>query len=413
MAEEEGDARSRLQRDGQQWFFDWMIQEQGKVFHYQTDGRGRLPRSVRRHAMISKHVGQVARRLQRLAEEEEAAGHRYTALNRYFEAATQYGQAQHTIFENTPEKVYLHGSSIRCYDKVRELAPYRIEHVDVPWMGSTVSGNLHLLPSSEPAPLVFFIPGCDQTKEMYPSPLLNQAHQRGMHIFSFDGPGQGESNLRGLKLTVDNYEQAASAVIDQLANRPEINAEAIVVYGISFGSYWALRVAMHDQRIKAVAAPWASYCEKYHLFDEESPRYKQLFRYLTGISEEPGLDRFAAESSLRGRLGSIACPVLMATGEYDPRSPLDEVYELFDELTSPSELWVFADQFHQVSTTRPGAENGPLAYLDTHELALDWLQDRLAGRSLSSPGEVVYVEAQRGGPYSSQRRLTRNWFDPV
>jgi hypothetical protein len=35
--------RPHLKRDEQQWFFDWMVKETGKVFHFQGDGRGRLP----------------------------------------------------------------------------------------------------------------------------------------------------------------------------------------------------------------------------------------------------------------------------------------------------------------------------------------------------------------------------------
>ena len=57
----------RLKRDGQQWIFDWMIKETGKVFHFQPDGRGRLPRTVRSHDMIAKHVGLAARESEKLA----------------------------------------------------------------------------------------------------------------------------------------------------------------------------------------------------------------------------------------------------------------------------------------------------------------------------------------------------------
>ena len=74
-------------------------------------------------------------------------------------------------------------------------------------------------------PLVFYVPGCDQTKEAWPHPYYNQALQRGMHAFSFDGPGQGESNLRGIRLTADNYEEAASAAIDYLAQAPGSRSE--------------------------------------------------------------------------------------------------------------------------------------------------------------------------------------------
>src|SRR5438105_1901539 len=118
--------RPHLARDNQQWFLDWMIKETGKVQHFQGDGRGNLPRSVRSHAMISKHLGQNARRLENLAQAEAAAGHPETALNFFWRAAIAYAGAQHTVFENNDEKRFLYAGVRRCFDHVIELAPYNI-----------------------------------------------------------------------------------------------------------------------------------------------------------------------------------------------------------------------------------------------------------------------------------------------
>ena len=95
-----------------------------------------------------------------------------------------------------------------------------------------------------------------------------------MHVFCFDGPGHAESNLRGIKVTADSYEDAASAALDHLLKRPEIDAERVGVYAISFGAFWGLR--------------FASVCAKYFLMDLESPRWKQLFAYLTQSRTEAG-----------------------------------------------------------------------------------------------------------------------------
>jgi hypothetical protein len=136
--------RAPLARDSQQWMLDYLIQETGKVFHFQGEGRGRLPRSVRSHDMISKHLGLQARRLEALARAEAAAGHPETGLDFSFQATVMYAGAQHVIFENNDEKRYLYAGVRRCYDQVIALAPYRIEHIDIPWNGTLVSGNLHL-----------------------------------------------------------------------------------------------------------------------------------------------------------------------------------------------------------------------------------------------------------------------------
>jgi pimeloyl-ACP methyl ester carboxylesterase len=399
--------RIRLARDAQQWAFDRTVKETGKTMHFQGDGRGRLPPSVRSHEMISKHVGQNAQRVERLAAEEEGAGHPETALDLYFAAALGYGQAQHPIFAINAEKRFLHAASLRCYDEVRRLAPYTIEHVDIPWETAAVAGNLHLLPDvATPAPCVFFIPGCDMTKEMYPNPRVNHAHQRGMHLFVFDGPGQGESNLRDLPLRSDNYERAASAAIDALLERPEISE--VVVYAMSFGSFWGLRLAATDSRVRAVAAPCASYGDKYYLMVEESPRYRQLFAHLTRAQSEQELDAITAPMTNDGDMARIECPTLLMAGEFDPRSPIDEVYELFDRLRAPGELWVFSDQHHMVSL---GASGADMWSQDIHFLGMDWLRDRIQGRPMANAGEVLYVIPGVGGPNGPRTAHRRAWFE--
>jgi dienelactone hydrolase len=55
-----------------------------------------------------------------------------------------------------------------------------------------------------------------------------------MHVLSIDGPGQGISNIRKIRVSDDNYERAAMAAIDWLMNRPEVDPTQIVIAGISF-----------------------------------------------------------------------------------------------------------------------------------------------------------------------------------
>jgi pimeloyl-ACP methyl ester carboxylesterase len=402
--------RTPLARDSQQWMLDYLIQETGKVFHFQGEGRGRLPRSVRSHDMISKHLGLAARRTEAMAKAEAEAGHPESALDFFFQACLQYASAQHVIFENNDEKRYLYAGVRRCYDQVIAHAPYRIEHLDIPWNGTVVSGNLHLCPGREVAPLVFYVPGCDTLKEAWPHPHWNPAHQRGMHVFCFDGPGHAESNLRGVRVTSDSFERAASAALDVLAKRPEIDAARVGVYAISLGAFWGLRFAAHDRRIRAIVAPAASVAEKYFLMDLESPRWKQLFAYLTQSRTEAELDATMAAMTLEGHMDKIACPTLLAVGEYDPRGPLDEVCRMFDQLKAPSELWVFADQHHMPSIG--GGDSGTNNWTaPLHSAMCDWLRDRFAGTPLRHSGQTVWIEAGSPGPNAARPALKRRWFE--
>ena len=404
----ESDRRIRLRRDSQQWEYDRVVKETGRVYHFQPAGRGGIPESVKQHDMISKHVGKQAARLERLGDTELAAGHRTTAMEHYFEASLKYAQAQHPVLINNPEKKHLHSGALRCFEQVRALAPYPIERVEVPWGGKYVAGYLHLADTTEPAPLIFFIPGCDMTKEFLPHPLFNWARNRGAHLFVFDGPGQGECNINDMPTTLDNYEQAAEAALTVLLERPDVDKDRVGLYAMSFGAWWGVKVAAHDHRYAAAAFPWASICDKYYLFEEESPRYKQLFAFLTRAESEEELDRFIAGMHLDDILPKVTCPSLFTVGEYDPRSPLEEVYTQFDRVTSPSELWVFADQ-HHATNTRPN--NGVMWSMDMHSMGMDWLLDRMNDAPYPRAGQVTWIEPSHAGPYDPQTASKRRWYE--
>ena len=396
--------RTPLRRDDQQWIFDYLVKETGAVYHWWSDGGRDVPKGVRTHAMISKHTAKQAQGIEALAKVEAAAGHDKTALGLWFAAAKSYMRAQHPVLELNDEKRFLYDAMRRCYDEMRKLSPYPIERVDVSWNGTTVGGWLHLMPSKAKAPLLFYVPGSDVTCETFPEPPHNAAFERGMHVFSFDGPGQGSANMRGIKLTPDAYENAAKPMLDALVKRPEIDADRIVTYGTGMGGFWAMRVAANDRRIKA-AATKSSYAEKTHVNTEDSPRYKQLFAFLTQAASEDELDRTMAAMTLEGHMEKVASPCLLVVGEYDHRDPIDEVYRLFDRLKTPGELWVFADQLHKIKV--PGGD-GVL-----FELMLDWLVDRLAGRPQPAKGEVLWIESGSAGPNSPTVARKRRWFEPA
>src|SRR5919202_1398370 len=83
--------------------------------------------------------------------------------------------------------------------------------------------------------------------------LDNVFLKRGVHVLALDGPGQGMSNLRKIRVDADNYADAGRAAIDFLVARPEVDAEQIALLGLSMGSYWAPLIASRDRRGKGRA----------------------------------------------------------------------------------------------------------------------------------------------------------------
>ena len=174
-----------------------------------------------------------------------------------------------------------------------------------------------------------------------------------------------------------------------------------MVYGAGAGSVWGIRFASHDHRIRAVATK-SGYASLYYLMNEDSPRYKQLFAFLTQSRTESELDQVLAAMSLDGCVGKVRCPMLMMAGEYDLRDPAEEVLRLFDLVSGPAELWMFADQFH-----RPTFAGGQGVY----EAVLDWLAARLASRPLPAANRVRYIEPAAEGPTGPHVTFKRHWFE--
>ena len=90
--------------------------------------------------------------------------------------------------------------------------------------GKTISCLLHLLPDRRKAPVVIYVPGMDQTKEVFPKAAHNIALARGFHVLAMDGPGQGNSNMQKIRSVKDNYERAGRSGDQLSAKRPEVDA---------------------------------------------------------------------------------------------------------------------------------------------------------------------------------------------
>ena len=384
-------------RDSQQWILDYLAKTSGMVQNFE-DEKFELPRGVRNYKMISKLQGEYAVHREAVARAAEEAGRKETALELYVQASEAYRKGQHVIYEDDhPQKLKLHAGLIRCYDKAISLASYPIERIEVPFEGSHIQILLHLLPDRRKAPCVLYIPGMDQTKEFYPYILQNDFLRRGMHACAMDGPGQGMSNIRKIRVTDGNYERAAQAVIGHLASRPEIDAEKIGVFGISFGSFWAPRTAALEPRVKACAAASANMAGTRYIFEEASPRFKQIFMYMAGIQDEEAFDRMAEKMTLQGYADKIRCPVLLGAGEFDPLTPVEGAFRLYEELNCPKEFWILENEFHRVWGMKG------LGGLDLTPFAVDWLREALNGNVRPGHRKIVYIRQNTGaGPYRGE-----------
>ena len=397
----------RTQRDNQQWMLDLALNMRGRVQNFERDDL-EVPagKRARNYRMLPKVWREAAERHEGLARRAHAAGANETATYHYDHAIEAYRMAQHPIFfDDHPVKIALCRKLDEMVDRRSKVAAYPIERVEVPFGGGkTISCLLHLLPDRRKAPVVIYVPGMDQTKEVFPKAYHNIAHSRGFHVLAMDGPGQGSSNLQKIRAVKDNYERAGAAVISYLLKRPEVDAKKIAIYGISMGSYWSLRLSSYDHRAAAVVSAVACFNPNNTIFTQSSPRFKQMFMYMAGYEDEAKFDKEVASGmTVRGYLGSVKCPTLLVTGEFDPLCPLEDAVEAFHDLKVPKEMWVFENQYHPLW----GLSN--LGGMDTHDYVLDWLKGLFSGKRVPSKrGRIAYIREQGDGPWGKCE-----WTPPI
>ena len=388
---------TRTKRDNQQWMLDLALNMRGRVQNFERDD-WETPKRAHNYRMLPKMWRQKAEHDEALAKQAEKQGFNMTALEHYEHAVESYRMAQHPIYyDDNPIKIELTNKLKEMVDKRSELAPYPIERVEVPFDdGKTISCLLHLLPDRRKAPCVIYVPGMDQTKEYFPKVMNNLGINRGMHVISMDGPGQGNSNMQKIRAVGDNYERAGAAVMSYLQTREEVDSDRVGIYGVSMGSYWSLRLASYDHRAAAIASGVACFNPNNTIFSESSPRFKQMFMYMAGMDDEVEFDKMAAKMTVKGYADKIKCPTLLVTGEFDPLCPLEDAVEVFEDLKCKKEMWVIEDQFHPLW----GIPN--LGKLDCHHYIMDWLQRVLFSKKVEdgiSDGRIAYVANKGDGPY--------------
>lgn len=329
---------------------------------------------------IPREFARVGKRREEIAKKAEAEGRTVTARENYFMAALFFVNAQWGIFEDDNEnKIHLAERQNACYDKYIQYADHRIERVELPFEGKSIPALLHFPSSgSPPYPCVVSIPGMDSVKEdmpLYGDALL----ERKMATLRLDGPGQGESNMRKIRVTEKNYEEAGRSAVDYLYSRKEIDKNRIALQGVSMGTYWGFRVAAAESRLKAVALSLPCLEPGLDsLLNSASPTFKLNYMYMAGYDDETAFDAFARKIDVRGLESRIKAPLLIVTGEDDELCPTEFLYEVIQKVPHPKKLVIYEGERHSI--------RNPFA----RDLAADWIKDRLDGKPMTS--ERVYVE---------------------
>jgi len=344
---------------------------------------------VKKYADISPAFETAARRREAKARAAEAAEEWVTARQNYFIAAVQYAAAQWPYDENNEKNLALNQSKRDCYSSFAKHADRKVEAAWIPFQGKALPGWLHLPPgySGGRIPAVVAIPGMDGFKEGQVALYGDRWLSRGIAVLAVEGPGQYESAVLGIHVSMPNWIEAGRTIMDWMAARPEFDPQRIGVVGQSFGSLFATISCASDPRYRACAVTATCLEPGCHtIFEEASPTFKQRFMYMSGYTDEAAFDEFRKTLTWEGLAEKIRVPYLYVAGEADELSPLTHTERLLTTLQCPKRLAVYQDSRHSVGNV-PATNLGPTPAV----MVADWMHARLADKPFVS--ERWFVEA--------------------
>lgn len=338
-----------------------------------TDARARAARghsiSAREQYMVASNSYRAAEYYCSVADPRHG---QYGLLSReYFLAAMRWGDVRCT-------EVWIEQDGLK-------LPAYHIRHPD------RATGRTLML-----------ISGFDGTLEETYIVYGRAALERGDDLFLFTGPGQMDT-LRfnsGIFFKPD-FERVGRAALDYLLAQPGVQPDRIALMGISFGGYFALRIAAAEPRIGAliVNSPindLHAYMSSFVGFDPAempesddfglddidtlppeaiSTQNREMARNLMIRFGQPTFRRtYAALREFRVSdvaLSAIVCPVLALVGEGEGVEPIRQWQYVQEHVSGPVGQYCF--------TAQEGADGhcqaGNLAY--SAAVTMDWLDEIL------------------------------------
>lgn len=322
---------------------------------------------------------ELAEHRERRGKDAKAAGHVVAAREHFFYAALLYATAEWPIWEDSDQLIELDDCKNSCYQAYADLADHHVERVEIPFGNSFIPAWFHLPVGYDGGRVqtVISCGGMDAPKELNVSLYGDKFLERGFAVLAFDGPGQGEAPIRGVKFTPTSWIDAGNAIMSWCASRAEVDQERIVGFGLSFGSYWMSQIAATQPRLRGVAVGLVCHEPGGHMiFEMASPSFKARYMWMSGLEhDEAAFDLMAREIDLNPLMPGFTVPWLIVAGDEDELSPIEYTYELAQRCAAPVSLLVYQQGRHALSLPTTSVALGP----NWVTYAADWLGDRVNG----------------------------------
>jgi len=250
---------------------------------------------------------------------------------------------------SSPKKQESYEKAIAAFlDHARFWNP-PLEVVHIPFEGKEIVGYLRLPKNATgPVPLVIAVNGLDSRKEDL-AESFSAILPHGIGFLAVDGPGTGQAPIK----VSATAERMLSRVIDYAQTRPEVDQHRLAVHGVSWGAYWATKLAIIEHaRLRGTSAqspPIDGFFQRDFLMSSLLGNREYLFdqvpalmNIFDGVKTVDELVPALAEMSLvkQGLLGKPMAPMLVIGGVLDTQVPISDIYLLLSKGDTPKDAWI-------------------------------------------------------------------------
>ncbi len=234
--------------------------------------------------------------------------------------------------------------------------------------GQTLAGILHHPAGTHVPSAAILCHGMESSKESEKLIALGRAlAENGMRTLRFDFAGCGESGGQFDEIAYSGEVEDLKAAFNFLQRQ---NASKIGLLGSSMGGTVALLFAAREKSVKAlvtIAAP--AHPEKITqtlLTPKEVLNWRQT-GFITyhgrriNVSFLDDVQKLDVPQAAK----TVSCPALIIHGDRDQTVPVDEAYELYEQLASPKKLCILEGADHRLSE--------PLSMKQALQESKDWL----------------------------------------
>jgi esterase FrsA len=249
----------------------------------------------------------------------------------------------------SPKKQEAYHKAIEAFLAHARFFDPPLEVVHIPFEGKEIIGYLRL-PKNATAqvPLVIAVNGLDSRKEDL-TESFSAILPFGVAYLAVDGPGTGQAPIK----VSETADRMLSRVIDYAQNRPEIDKNRIAMHGVSWGAYWATKMAIVERaRLRGASAqspPTSKFFEKEFLTNSLLGNREYLFDQVPalmsicdGVTTLDQLATFLPKISLvnQGLLGKPTARMLVIGGALDTQVPISDLYLLLSKGDVPKDAWI-------------------------------------------------------------------------